>query len=156
MQDFSYDSIFLTWNWIEYSVVVSPEIYWSFFKFYQAWFSKSFSRCREQLFEDKVSWNFLSFHIDFQNWAKRFRNLGPKFGRYCHCCIVNSLRNFLMINFLRKYQSFFAFPVFDWNFVWLSTVTFRQGCQNCTLRFWMKTLRSEIFSSKEIFLLIFY
>ena len=99
MQDFSDDSVFLAWNWIENSVVVSPEIYWSFFKFFPAWFSKSFSRCREELFEDKVSWNFLSFHVDFQNWAKRFWNLGPKFGRYCQCCIINSLRNFLMINF---------------------------------------------------------
>ena len=104
-------------------------------------------------------WNFLKhflFHIDFQKWAKRFWNIGPKFGRYCQCCIINSLRNFLMIMFFKKVLIFFAFPVFDWNFFWLSTVIFRQGCQNCTLHFWMKTLRSEIFFSKKIFLVIFY
>ena len=104
-------------------------------------------------------WNFLkllSFRIDFQNWAKRFWSLGPKFERYCQCCIINSMRNFLMIMFFKELLIFFAFPVFDWNFFWLSTVIFRQGCQNCTLHFWMKTLRSEFFSSKKIFLLIFY
>ena len=58
--------------------------------------------------------------------------------------------------FSQEVPIFFAFPVFDWNFVWLSTVTFRQGCQNCTLHFWMTTLRSENFSSKKIFLLILY
>ena len=58
--------------------------------------------------------------------------------------------------FFQEVPIFFAFPVFDWNFFWLSTVIFRQDCQNCTLHFWMKTLRSEIFSSKEIFLLRFY
>ena len=156
MQGFSDDSVFLTWNWIENSVVASPEIYWIFFKLFPAWFSKSLSRCRQELFEDKVSWNFLSFHIDFQNWAKRFWISGPKFWRYCQCCIIYCLRNFLMLMFFKKVLIFFAFWVFDWNFFWISTVIFRQGCQNCTLHFWMKTLRSEIFSSKKIFLLILY
>ena len=98
----------------------------------------------------------LLFHIDFQNWAKRFWNLGPKFERYCPCCLIKSLRNFLMIMFFKKVLIFFAFWVFDWNFFWISTVIFRQGCQNCTLHFWVKTLTYEIFSSEKIILLIFY
>ena len=98
----------------------------------------------------------LLFHFDFQNWAKRFWNLGPKFERYCPCCLINSLGNFLMIMFFKKVLTFFAFWVFDWNFFWISTVIFRQGCQNCNLLFWVKTLTYENFSSKNIILLIFY
>ena len=98
----------------------------------------------------------LLFHIDFQNWAKRFWNLGPKFERYCPCCLINSLRNFLMIMFFKEVLIFFAFWVFDWNLFRISTVIFRQGCQNCYLHFWVETLTYEKFSSKNTILLIFY
>ena len=98
----------------------------------------------------------LLFHIDFQNWAKRFWNSCPKFGRFCQGCIINSLRNFLMIMFFKEVLIFFAFSVFHWNFFWISTVIFRQACQNCTLHFWVETLTFEKFSSKNIILLIFY
>ena len=66
MQGFSDDSVFLTWNWIENSVVVSPKIYWYFFKVFPAGFSKSLSRCREELFEDEISWNFYRFILTFR------------------------------------------------------------------------------------------
>ena len=120
---------------LEIPVVVSSEIYRSSFESFQAGFSKSPSKCWEELFEDILSWNFSCFHIDFQNWAKRFWNSCPKFGRFCQGCIIDSLRKILMIRFFKKVLIFFAFSVFDWNFIWISTVIFPQCCQKCTLRF---------------------
>ena len=66
MQDFSYDSVFLTWNWIENSVVVSPDIYRSLFKSFRAGFSISPSRCWEEQFEEKLSWKFSCFILTFK------------------------------------------------------------------------------------------
>ena len=127
--------------------------------FYQN-FSSSFFKIAFQVSRRTIrGQSFLKlflFLIDLQNWAKRFWILGSKFGRYCQCCIINSLRNFLMIMFFKEVPIFFAFSVFEWSFFWLSTVSFWQGCQNCTLHFWMKTLRYEKFSFRNIILLNFF
>ena len=92
----------------------------------------------------------------FSELSETFLEFRPKIRpllSMLHCKIPEELYD---DKFSQEVPIFFAFPVFDWNFVWLSTVIFRQGCQNYTLHFWMKTLRSEIFSSKNIILLIFY
>ena len=51
---------------VEISVVISPESYRSFFRNSPAEFSESPSRCPEELFGDKVSWNFYCFTLIFR------------------------------------------------------------------------------------------
>ena len=69
----------------------------------------------------------------------------------------NSLQALFDDNFFNKKWSIFAsFSAFDRNLFWLSTITFRPGCQNCILRCWMKFSWNEIFSWENKISLMFY
>ena len=156
LQDFSDDSVFLTWNWIEISVVVSPEIYWSFFNFFQHDFQSRFPGVEKNYSRMKfLETSIVSYWLS--ELSKTFLEFRPKIWALLSMLHYKFHEELFDDNVFQGITNLFCISS-----VWLKLLlTFygnlSAGLPKLHFAFtWIKTLRYEKFSFRNIILLNIY